>query len=137
MTPGPEDEVSQAEKRRIIREQASSILDHAQAAANDMAGGRFASVNAATVVGAQPLPVYPQLPSSSPWSGAQPEPGIEPPLGFDNPAFDESSATILHAEEGARVSEAPPSAVQAPPLPADGVETGAGAPPFSEGTDNG
>jgi hypothetical protein len=44
-------------------------------------GGRFAAVNPATVVGAQPLPTYPQLPSSSPWSGSDPVPD-EPPLGF-------------------------------------------------------
>jgi hypothetical protein len=127
-----------AEQRRILRE-GTTFYQHAQSAANDEAGGRFAGVNPATVVGSEPAVKYPQLPASSPWSGAQPEPGMEPPLGFDNSALDESSAaSILSAEAtGAPVTAAPPSAVQAPPLPADDVETGAGAPPSStEGSDD-
>jgi hypothetical protein len=84
MSPGPEDEVSQAEKARIIREQASSILDHARAAANDLGGGRFAAIGSPTVVGAQPLPKYPA-------AGAhQSDPvGTEPPLGIDINAMPE------------------------------------------------
>src|SRR6516162_2977372 len=40
---GPEDDIAQAEKRRIIREQATTFHQHAQSAANDEAGGRFAT----------------------------------------------------------------------------------------------
>src|SRR6516165_7854618 len=77
MSPGPEDEVSQAEKARIIREQASSILDHARAAANDLGSGRFAGVNPTTVVGSEPAVKYPAA------AAHQADPvGIEPPLGF-------------------------------------------------------
>ena len=60
--------VREAEQQRIQRE-GTTMYQHAQSAVNDEAGGRFASVNPTTVVGAQPLPSYPQLPSSSPWSG--------------------------------------------------------------------
>ena len=126
-----------AEQRRILRE-GTTFYQHAQSAANDEAGGRFAGVNPATVVGSEPAVKYPQLPASSPWSGQAPEPGIEPPLGYDNPALDETSAAsiLAAAATGAPVSAAPPSAVQAPPL-ADDVETGTGAPPFStEGSDD-
>jgi hypothetical protein len=79
MTPGPEDDVSQDEKRRIIREQANTMLSHAQAAANDLAGGRFASVNAATVVGATEVPRYPA--ASTSWQIQLPD---EPPLGVES-----------------------------------------------------
>jgi hypothetical protein len=131
MSPGPEDEVSQDEKRRIIREQASSILDHARAAANDLGGGRYAGVNPTTVVGAEPAVKYPA--ASTSWQIQLPD---EPPLGFDNPALDESSAVILPAELGAPVTEALSSAVQASP-PADDVETSTGAPPSSEERNDG
>jgi hypothetical protein len=134
--------VREAEQRRILLE-GSTMHQHAQSAANDEAGGRFASVNPATVVGAQPLPTYPQLPSSSPWSGTQPEPPIEPPTGYEvnrlTPyELEPSMAPSPVVEEGAPVSDvAPPLAVQAR-LPAGDVETtSARAPPFSEGTDNG
>jgi hypothetical protein len=121
----------QKQREAAQRDQSSTFHQHAQSQANDEAGGRFAAVNPATVVGAQPLPTYPQLPSSSPWPGAQPEPGIEPPLGYDNPALEPSAALSPVVEEGAPVTEALSSGVQAPPLPADDVETGTGAPPFS------
>jgi hypothetical protein len=127
--------VREAEQRRIQLE-GTTMHQHAQSAANDEAGGRFASVNPTTVVGAQPLPVYPQLPSSSPWSGTQPEPGIEPPLGFENPAVEESSMAMMWSSSieatGAPVTEALSPDVQVPPSPVDDVETGAGAPFFSE-----
>jgi hypothetical protein len=99
MSPGPEDEVSQAEKRRIIREQASSILDHARAAANDLGGGRFAGVNPTTVVGSDPAVKYPA--ASSSWQVQLPN---EPPTGYkiDQMPTDEPSAvsaSLLPAAE--------------------------------------
>jgi hypothetical protein len=39
----------------------------AQSAANEI-GGRFAAENKQHVVGSTPIPDYPQLPASSPWS---------------------------------------------------------------------
>jgi len=123
--------VREAEHRRILRE-GTTFHQFAQSTANDEAGGRFAQVNATTVVGA-PAVKYPQLPSSSPWSGAQPEPGIEPPTGYriDEMTPLEPSAVYSPVEVGAPVLEAPPSGVQATMSPADDVETGTGAPLFS------
>ena len=72
-----------ADWQRQLKEAASTNLDHALAAANDLGGGRFAGVNPTVVVGSEAAVKYPQLPSSSPWSGQQPEPPIEPPLGVE------------------------------------------------------
>jgi hypothetical protein len=75
----------QAERRRVLandlsvrqqqqREQASTYL--AQTHIDD-AGGRFASVNAASIVGANPIPNYPAA------AAHQADPcGQEPPLGY-------------------------------------------------------
>jgi hypothetical protein len=118
----------EAERQRILRE-GSTFHQHAQSAANDEAGGRFAAVSPTTVVGAEPAMKYPQLPSSSPWSGAQPEPGIEPPLGFENPAIETSAVTLGAEQLGAPVAEA---------LSADDdVETSTGAPPSSHQDEEG
>ena len=111
-----------AEQRRILRE-GTTFYQHAQSAANDEAGGRFAGVNPATVVGSEPAVKYPQLPASSPWSGAQPEPGIEPPLGFENPAIEPSAVTL-----GAEQTDAPAGATSAQDEPGD-----AGASLFQKG----
>jgi hypothetical protein len=118
-----EREAVQENDRRVREQQQTSTnLDHARAAANDTAGGRYAGVSPTTVVGTEPGVKYPQLPASSPWSGSQPEPGIEPPLGFDNPALDESSA-------GATSSPADTGGAEAPSFSASDVEHA--APPSS------
>jgi hypothetical protein len=71
----------QRQQEQARRDQSGTYLSHTHA--DEIGGGgRFGSVNAATVVGAQPLSLYPQLPSSSPWSGTDPV-GQEPPLGFE------------------------------------------------------
>jgi hypothetical protein len=124
---GPEDDISQAEKRRIIREQATTMFQHALAQAGELSGGRFgAATPAPTVTGATPVPSYPaasaahqiQLPDEAPLSP------------YENSAI-EISADSIHAEQlGAPVAEAPPPEV-APPS-ADDVETGAGAPSSSQ-----
>jgi hypothetical protein len=57
------------ERLRKIAE-GSTYFQHAQASANDEAGGRFAKPTA--VVGANPIS-YPQLPESSPWAQPWPE----------------------------------------------------------------
>jgi len=96
MTPGPEDLLSQAEKRRVMLQDADvrnqsrngdtgTFLSHTHI---DDAGGRFVAVNAATIVGSEPAVKYPQLPSASPWSGADPVPD-EPPLGYSIDAVPE------------------------------------------------
>src|SRR6516164_11862879 len=72
------DQEDQAERRRVLREQASTFLDHARAAADDEAGGRFARVQPQSVIGSTPVPQYPQ--ASTPF---QSDPcGLEPPLGY-------------------------------------------------------
>jgi hypothetical protein len=108
--------VREREHQRLLR-QGTTMFQHAQSHANDEAGGRFAAVNPTTVVGAQP-PTYPQLPSSSPWSGSQPEPGPEPPLSVhENPALEPSTASSSFPVEdpGGAPSSASPRNVAAPP----------------------
>jgi hypothetical protein len=70
---------SQEERRRVLRE--STRLGHAEANADDEAGGRFAKLNRPAVVGASPVSQYPWQPEESPWA-ADPV-GPEPPLGVD------------------------------------------------------
>jgi hypothetical protein len=77
------DEFSQAFKRKILaedRDRLASYLDHANASADDLAGGRFAAVNKTTVTGASPIS-YPRLPANSPSNQAVMVPD-EGPLGF-------------------------------------------------------
>ena len=116
--------VREAEQRRIQLE-GTTMHQHAQSAANDEAGGRFAAINPTTVVGADPQLKYPA--ASPSWQIQLPD---EPPLGVDNSAL-EPSAVYSPVEVGAPVLEAPPSGVQATMSPADDVETGTGAPLFS------
>jgi hypothetical protein len=78
----PADEISQAEKRRILNEdrKARTYLAQAQSSIDDDRGGRFAAVGKSTaVVGASPIS-YPQQPPTSPWARDVMPP--EPPLGF-------------------------------------------------------
>jgi hypothetical protein len=88
-----EAEEEQAERRRVlrndqrVREQGSTYRDHTHI---DDAGGRFAAVNAAEIVGGTPTPIYPALPASSPWAGPDLV-GREPPLGFEIDALEPSS----------------------------------------------
>ena len=86
------DQEEQAERRRVTlqdadlrrRQQASTNLDHALAAANDISGGRFGATGTPNVVGSTEIPYssLTKMPASSPWSGTQPEPGLEEPLGY-------------------------------------------------------
>ena len=131
----------QEEAERRAKEQSATFFSHTHTD-EISGGGRFAGTSPATVIGQDPQMKYPQLPASSPWSGAQPEPGIEPPLSaYENSALDESSAVISPVEEGAPAADEalaseggrPSVGVQAP-SPAGAVETAsAGAPPFSDG----
>jgi hypothetical protein len=123
LTPGPEDDVSQAEKRRIIREQAT-MHGHAVAEAAMMETGRFAAVNATIVTGATPIPKYPAA------SPHQADPvGLEPPLGYDineMPAFESSavSSSFPVEETGGAPSSVPPEDVAAPPPSSKGSDDG-------------
>jgi hypothetical protein len=123
--------VQQQQKQQ--REQAGTFFSHAQAAVNDTAGGRYASVSPITVVGADPTLKYPAA------GPHQRDPvGVEPPLGVSVDAMpgDEPSAGLSAAEHlGAPAAAVAPPSELVPPL-ADDVEPGAGAPPFSEQTTN-
>ena len=71
-----ENEISQRERREVIRNDRTTYLDFAQADADLAASGRFAATVATPVAG---VPRYPALPASSPWA-SDPVPS-EPPLG--------------------------------------------------------
>jgi hypothetical protein len=114
MAPGPEDDVSQAEKRAVLRNDAA-VRAHANSNGEtgtylshthiDDAGGRFAAVNAATIVGQTPAPKYPA--ASTPF---QSDPvGVEPPLGFSVNDLEPSTNQL-----------APPVAVEEPGPASDG-----------------
>ena len=113
------DQEDQAERRRILREQASTFLDHARAAADDEAGGRFARIQPQSVIGSTPIPQYPQ--AGTPF---QSDPcGLEPPLGYriddlesptgfslspvatDDPAHAPSGGSLVQQPYGGSVSE--------------------------------
>ena len=76
----PEDEISQAERRRIMSEQRrmQTYSGHALDGEPEL-GGRFKKVNTTTVTGTGPGPSYPRIPSG-PW--AKNEMPDEPPLGY-------------------------------------------------------
>jgi len=77
---GGADEISQAERRRIMADdrRARTYFGQAQHADDDL-GGRYAKVHSTTVVGSSPVS-YPAQPSTSPWHH-DPVPD-EPPLGY-------------------------------------------------------
>jgi hypothetical protein len=108
MSPGPEDEVSQAEKRRIIREQASTFHQHAQAQADETAQGRFRAIGTPRVIGATPSPAS-QYPAAS--AAHQTELPREEPLGIDINAMpgDESLEASLPCAQGQLGGAAAPS----------------------------
>ena len=80
-----EDEISEAERRKIMESdrlarRASTYHALADAAANELSGGRYAqSANRQTVIGSSPIS-YPAQPENSPWA-KDPMPQ-EPPLGW-------------------------------------------------------
>jgi hypothetical protein len=61
-------------QNEMLRKKAegSTYFQHAQASANDEAGGRYAKQTPTTVVGADPI-AYPRQPEGSPWSQQWPE----------------------------------------------------------------
>jgi hypothetical protein len=119
---GPEDEVSQAEKRRIIREQAGTFFSHAQTQAGELSGGRFAATGTPHVTGATPVPNYPAAAAHQ----RDPVP-IEPPLGIDinampeqNPTGDASSGVLPPVDTGGAEAPSDPGLSEhaaPPPLP--------------------
>jgi hypothetical protein len=78
----PADEISQAERRRILAEdrKARTYFSEAQASLDDNRGGRFAVTRPTTVIGSSPIQ-YPRLPGTAPANQAALV-GDEPTLGF-------------------------------------------------------
>jgi hypothetical protein len=98
------DEARKAERRRRLIEERRmrSYLAHAEASANDEAGGRFAALpeRKPTVIGAKAEISYPAQPEGSPWAN---EPsGTEPPLGYEVDAME----AVGEPQEQARSAEA-------------------------------
>ncbi len=84
-----ENEANQKLRRETLRNDRSTLLDHARAHADDAAGGRFKRELATSVVG---VPNYPKQPETSPWHH---DPvGPEPPLGLDVNAMEPVEAEI-------------------------------------------
>jgi hypothetical protein len=113
---GPEDDIAQAEKRRILREQATTMFQHAVSHANDEAGGRFAALGTPHVTGSSPIPNYPSA------AAHQRDPvGTEPPLGYaidDMPPLEPSTNNALPSpveDTGGAPSSAPPDVAAPPP----------------------
>lgn len=105
---------TQAERKAVVKnDQRSTYLDHAIANAEMEAQGRFAKVNATTVVG---VPQVPKQPETSPFHH---DPcGPEAPLGYDiNEVVAVGSPSEIQAsiavnlqkalDEGSRVPRAP------------------------------
>src|SRR6516164_2632457 len=80
------DEISQAERRRIMADdrRAKTYFGQAQHADDDL-GGRYAKVHSTTVVGSSPVS-YPAQPPTSPWHHDPVPP--EMPLGYSVDAIE-------------------------------------------------
>jgi hypothetical protein len=116
------------EKRRAMREpQASTMHEHAQSMADETNQGRFRATGTPTVIGAMPIPKYPELPSDLPWHH-DPVPD-EPPLGYEIHSLDPFAPSPLVTAQGTTGDPASERPVDRP-HPAD-VERGAGSPPSS------
>jgi len=81
-----DDEISQAERRRIMADdgRAKTYFGQAQHADDDL-GGRYAKVHSTTVVGSSPIS-YPAQPPQSPWHHDPVPP--EMPLGYSVDAIE-------------------------------------------------
>jgi hypothetical protein len=101
-------------RNQTASDEASTFRTFAEADANQ-ARGRYSAELATTVIGATPIPKYPELPSG-PWSGQDPVPD-EPPLGFSVPRPEPIVASPL-------VRATPKPTVTSTPLDAERVGLG-------------
>ena len=104
------------EKLRKLAE-GSTYFQHAQASANDEAGGRFAKQSPTTVIGAAPLQTVLVAPS---WAGF--DNGVEPPFGVDID-YVEAVGSLKEQAEAQRIlddqrSAAPPADGSSADVPA-------------------
>jgi hypothetical protein len=130
MTPGPEDEVTQAERRRILRE-GTTFHRHAQAFADEVNQGRFAATGVPTVTGSTPIPVYPAGPQWTADPGSQ---VVEPPLGFSIDQLEPSMGTTRPTEDTGAPAGAAAAAERLPSGSAQSDDAGAS---FSKDQDDG
>jgi hypothetical protein len=117
MSTSAQDEM--AERRRVLMQDASvregsTFHQHAQASANDLAGGRFAAVSNAYVVGSTSQVNYPAA------GPHQSDPcGLEPPLGYRIDDLD--ALEPLRPEEAQGLTD--PTSADAPPaIPLSGAQ---------------
>src|SRR5262249_12068716 len=111
-----EDEISQDERRAILRNERGGTYYDIAAAEATAVGGRYAARERSTVVGSSQPVAYPAQPSNSPW--ASDPVGLEPPLGEDlggapivGEAFEvEKSLREARSGTGLKLSELPLSA---------------------------
>jgi len=90
------DEISQAEKRRILIEERRLRTYQGRAMADlEDAGGRYSAVTKQSVTGSTPSSAYPRMPSG-PWAENEMPP--EPPLGYEIDAMEPVGE--LHEREG-------------------------------------
>lgn len=104
----PADDISQAERRRILAEERlarNTYFGHAGDTELDL-GGRFAKVTTTTVVGAGPVR-YPRQPTGSPWA-CDPVPA-ESPLGLDINAMEPVGEPHEMRPQAAGDAQVPPS----------------------------
>ena len=129
-----EDQIDQAERRatldndlKVLRERGGTFFQHGLAQANDMAGGRFAAVNTATVTGTTPIPNYPAASAAH-----QTQLPDEPPLGFDNPELESPTGVppVSPPVATGDPADAPSSGSGSAP-PGDLMSERAGSPPSS------
>jgi hypothetical protein len=111
------DEISQAERRRIMSEERRMKTYHGHALDGEPElSGRFAKVSTTTVVGRSPGSIYSRQPAGSPWANDPVPP--EMPLGIDINAQEptgelhEQKASIT---DGTSVIKGGPGAVMSSP----------------------
>jgi hypothetical protein len=134
------------------QQQGTTMQQFAQSQADEISQGRFAATGIPNVTGATEIPYssLAKMPASSPWSGAQPQPPIEPPLNYEINRLTpyELEPSMPHPiEDPADVSPVSPSAdpgptsdpapsPEHPPPPGDEQRPDVGPSSSSEGSDN-
>ena len=113
-------------RRRQQQAQGGTFFQHGLAQADEVNQGRFAATGVPTVTGSTPVPSYPA--ASPSWQIQLPD---EPPLGFDNPALDESSA-VPCVEATCAPAGAAAAAERLPPGSAQSDDAGAPSSPTEE-----
>jgi hypothetical protein len=116
------------EQQKQQQQQASTFHQHAVAQADEINQGRFAATGVPNVIGAKPS-VAAAYPAASPsWQIQLPD---EPPLGFDNPAFEPSTPPASVEQLGGDAMTDAPSADPVTSAGSSMFERSASPPSFS------